>query len=368
MKHLSTGDKVKLIFTGEIGVVQHWQDAETVLVKVDKVEFPVFVEFLEKIETPKADKKAEKEVLLPPPPKANIVVQPNTAKVIEKIKAMGIQSPPDTLPDKGITLAMQPFYHQDLTVAYFLIHLINDSGKALQFDYTLYQDGEEKFNFTKPIGGRETMILNSIDADELNEKPELLFKFKHLSQALPKQYIANFEQVVHPKARMLRNDPIETPKINGAAYLYVLEHTLPQTTVAPAHIKPEVHKPIDPKHLQQQLITKKTPEQLPKPQTERLEINANIREIDLHIETLLTAYKHLPKNEILRVQLKHFEISLDEAIKRRELSMIVIHGLGKGKLREEVMRLLREYKEVAHFKNEYHPKYGFGATEIAFEY
>ena len=48
--------------------------------------------------------------------------------------------------------------------------------------------------------------------------------------------------------------------------------------------------------------------------------------------------------------------------------MIVIHGLGKGKLREEVMRLLREYKEVAHFKNEYHPKYGFGATEISFEY
>ncbi|MBP6663956.1 MAG: Smr/MutS family protein [Chitinophagales bacterium] len=368
MKHISVGDTVKLIFTDEIGIVQRWQDAETVLVKVGKVEFPVFVEFLEKIDTTKPNKDPQKGVLLPPPPKAAIVVQPNTAKVIEKIKAMGIQSPPDEFPDKGITVALQPFYHQDLTVAYFLVHLINNSGKPLQFDYTMYLNEEEKFNFSKPIGGRDAMILNSIDADQLNDKPELVFKFTHLSQPLDKRYIAQFEHTLMPKARMLRHDPIETPKINGRAYLHIIEHTLPQTT-PPAHqAKTHAPKPIDPIHLQQQLVSPKIPEHTPKPDTERLEINAHIREIDLHIEALLTAYKHLPKNEILRVQIKHFERSLDEAIKRRELSMIVIHGLGKGKLREEVMRLLREYKEVAHFKNEYHPKYGFGATEIVFEY
>jgi hypothetical protein len=368
LKHISVGDTVKLIFTDEIGIVQRWQDAETVLVKVGKVEFPVFVEFLEKIDTTKPNKDPQKGVLLPPPPKAAIVVQPNTAKVIEKIKAMGIQSPPDEFPDKGITVALQPFYHQDLTVAYFLVHLINNSGKPLQFDYTMYLNEEEKFNFSKPIGGRDAMILNSIDADQLNDKPELVFKFTHLSQPLDKRYIAQFEHTLMPKARMLRHDPIETPKINGRAYLHIIEHTLSQTT-PPAHqAKTHAPKPIDPIHLQQQLVSPKIPEYTPKPDAQRLEINAHIREIDLHIEALLTAYKHLPKNEILRVQIKHFERSLDEAIKRRELSMIVIHGLGKGKLREEVMRLLREYKEVAHFKNEYHPKYGFGATEIVFEY
>jgi dsDNA-specific endonuclease/ATPase MutS2 len=44
----------------------------------------------------------------------------------------------------------------------------------------------------------------------------------------------------------------------------------------------------------------------------------------------------------------------------------VIHGLGKGKLKNEIATRLINHPEVKTFKNEYHPKYGFGATEIIF--
>ena len=48
--------------------------------------------------------------------------------------------------------------------------------------------------------------------------------------------------------------------------------------------------------------------------------------------------------------------------------MVVIHGLGKGKLREEVHAILKQMPEIGRFKNEWSGKYGFGATEIYFKY
>jgi dsDNA-specific endonuclease/ATPase MutS2 len=48
--------------------------------------------------------------------------------------------------------------------------------------------------------------------------------------------------------------------------------------------------------------------------------------------------------------------------------LIVIHGVGEGRLRDEIHDLLRLKKEVKSFVNQYHPLYGYGATEIFFQY
>ncbi|MBK8471414.1 MAG: Smr/MutS family protein [Sphingobacteriales bacterium] len=57
---------------------------------------------------------------------------------------------------------------------------------------------------------------------------------------------------------------------------------------------------------------------------------------------------------------------MEEAIRRREGIMVVIHGLGKSKLKQEIWKLLLEYTEVAHFDNDYDHRFGFGATLIEF--
>jgi dsDNA-specific endonuclease/ATPase MutS2 len=49
-------------------------------------------------------------------------------------------------------------------------------------------------------------------------------------------------------------------------------------------------------------------------------------------------------------------------------SLIVIHGVGEGVLRDEIHELLRHKPEVKTFVNQFHPLYGFGATEIYFQY
>jgi dsDNA-specific endonuclease/ATPase MutS2 len=48
--------------------------------------------------------------------------------------------------------------------------------------------------------------------------------------------------------------------------------------------------------------------------------------------------------------------------------MVVIHGVGTGKLRDEIHEILRTKREVKSFINRYDPRYGYGATEIFFQY
>ncbi|MEL6142742.1 MAG: Smr/MutS family protein [Bacteroidota bacterium] len=42
----------------------------------------------------------------------------------------------------------------------------------------------------------------------------------------------------------------------------------------------------------------------------------------------------------------------------------IIHGLGEGKLKKAIHKELRQVEYVKSFNNNYHPKYGNGATEV----
>ena len=97
-------------------------------------------------------------------------------------------------------------------------------------------------------------------------------------------------------------------------------------------------------------------------------IEAARYEVDLHIEALVDDKKGLTNADCIKIQLDTLQRYLHLAIVHRQERMVVIHGLGKGKLREEVHAILKQTKEVGRFKNEWSGKYGFGATEIYFRY
>ncbi|MBL7721675.1 MAG: Smr/MutS family protein, partial [Chitinophagaceae bacterium] len=72
--------------------------------------------------------------------------------------------------------------------------------------------------------------------------------------------------------------------------------------------------------------------------------------------------------EILSLQLKTFEKYYHLSVIHHQPSLIVIHGVGEGVLRDEIHDILRLKKEVKSFVNQFHPAYGYGATEIFFQY
>ena len=93
--------------------------------------------------------------------------------------------------------------------------------------------------------------------------------------------------------------------------------------------------------------------------------NFNI-ELDLHLENLTHNAQKLTSSEKVRLQLRRFEEHMEEAIRLGVERVFIIHGLGKGKLRNAIASRLITMPEVKTFKNEYHPKYGWGATEVIF--
>jgi dsDNA-specific endonuclease/ATPase MutS2 len=72
--------------------------------------------------------------------------------------------------------------------------------------------------------------------------------------------------------------------------------------------------------------------------------------------------------KILSLQVKTFDEYYHLAIPHHQYSLIIIHGVGEGVLRDEIHDILRLRKEVKSFVNQYHPNFGYGATEIFFQY
>ncbi len=86
-------------------------------------------------------------------------------------------------------------------------------------------------------------------------------------------------------------------------------------------------------------------------------------EVDLHIENLLPSHRGMSNGEIIDVQLRHFTKALDNAIRNNYSRIVFIHGVGKGRLREEIIALLDTYSGISYRAASYQ-LYGWGATEV----
>lgn len=88
-------------------------------------------------------------------------------------------------------------------------------------------------------------------------------------------------------------------------------------------------------------------------------------EVDLHIENLLPSHAGMSNAEIITVQLNYFNRALDSAMRRNVHKIVFIHGVGKGKLKEEIHKILKSHSDIV-FRSAPYEKYGWGATEVIF--
>jgi DNA mismatch repair protein MutS2 len=72
----------------------------------------------------------------------------------------------------------------------------------------------------------------------------------------------------------------------------------------------------------------------------------------------------IPAHDALFYQLEQFEAALDRAIAAGKMEFRVVHGHGKGKLKQEIYKLLDKHPQVRSYENTYHSKYGYGSTLI----
>lgn len=91
------------------------------------------------------------------------------------------------------------------------------------------------------------------------------------------------------------------------------------------------------------------------------------QEVDLHIERLRDDHHFLSQTEILNAQLEQFQKTLDAAIVHQMPSIVIIHGVGNGTLRDQIHKAISKHPQVRTFMDARKEKFGYGATEVVFK-
>lgn len=108
------------------------------------------------------------------------------------------------------------------------------------------------------------------------------------------------------------------------------------------------------------------PKTAPKQKIEEAEDkNEEMEVVDLHAEEVLGSTEGLSSGEIITAQLARFTFTLDTLISSKKHGKIVfIHGVGKGKLKFEMLKILKSDYKKMYYQDASFKEYGYGAIIV----
>jgi hypothetical protein len=330
------GDKVTVLHSNEEAEVVELINDKMVMVEVRGVKFPAYID---QLDFPYFKRFTEKKIL---PLKKNKTFVDQLPK--EK-------NPKPNYPVDGCWLRFLPVSDTDEfgdeVVESLKIYLVNHTEQGLKFRYKLNFGSRPDFALENEIPAGKDFYIHDMPFENLNDSP--LFEIGFELVQPEKSKAAHYESSLKLRAKQVFQRIEEIRKRGDASFAFKLFDRYPdrpQEEESPSYsINKNGNKIYDAKHSRQHLEPAKY-------------------EVDLHIEKLVPEWKHLSNFEILTIQLNTFEKYLELAIAHHQHNLIVIHGVGSGKLKDEIHEILNSKRGVRSFINQYDPRYGYGATEI----
>lgn len=328
------GDQIIVLATREKGKVVEWINNKMLLIDVDGVSFPVYAD---QIDFPYYDAFTQKKKEVAPKKYLDDI---KSEKKVEKQRVVD-----------GVWLVFFPVLDKDIfdddVISLFRIYVLNNIEKELNFDLSIFYGSKKEMDLRKNIKPFEELYIFDLPFENLNDQPGFEFIF---SPVIPeKKKVSQFEVEYKPKGKQVFKKAEELFKEQKASFRIFLFEEFPD--------KPDEEK-FDLSRLSNAgykiYSTDKGRGNLPPSRSL----------IDLHIEKLIEDYSGLEPSAILSMQLAAFEKFYDHALLNHLAEITVIHGVGTGKLKDEIHEILRLKKEVKSFINRYTPSYGYGATEI----
>lgn len=343
------GTKVKFRHTDDEGVVKALLDGDMVSVYLPKydMEIPTHPDDLfraeEHLKHPVKAKVVEgkKEVVEPTPPPIAVETQYTI------LKSLGIQ------------LVFEPVENKQEVPEKYNLYLLNDTRYDVVFELKLFLNSRGPQTWSSSLKSVSYQKLGEFLYDDLNESPEFEVEchwvtteglsaadFKSL-KIKPKSFFGNLRTApflnkpVHWYRLFEKPEQIDKP---GSEDLesYTKRNAKPIATQSSTNQRRAFHVP------------------------DTNELAAFNPEIDLHIEKLTNNWRKLTSGDILKIQLSHFETFISNAARLGVERVFVIHGVGEGKLKDAIATRLMQNPDIQTFKNEFHHRYGWGATEVIF--
>lgn len=254
----------------------------------------------------------------------------------------------------GIYVAFSPENPSDIAHSDFNVWLANNTENHALFTYSLFQNGNFVTLETGTVTNGEFVLVETINRKKLHDfstfKIDVLFFNQNAHSPHP------------PVSEIIKLKPIKLYKENAFVFNSFISEKALLMTVCHTDV---AHETFETKtDLSKILFQKQTYVESSKKSKPHISNDpAYEMEVDLHIEELIDNFKGMSNAEIIQVQLKHFQRTLDNAINEHYRKLIVIHGVGNGRLKQEVRNMLSSYRNLQYYDASY-GKYGFGATEI----
>jgi hypothetical protein len=334
------GDRVLIMHSNEEGEIVDFINDKMVLVDVKGVKFPVY---MDQIDFPYFKRFSEQK-LFPSKKEKKYVDDMRKEKKKEDPKIVD-----------GVWLTFLPVFitdeFGDEVVEELKVHLVNRTTTGYNFIYKQSFSGKAEFELKNMVQPFEDFYLHDVPLDDLSDNPSFDFDFSLIRP--DKNKAVHYEASFRLKPKQLFAKIEELKKKNEATFSHRLFETYPgppaDDIIEPGILAAKGYKIYNAKEARRHLEPARSV-------------------IDLHIEKLADNWQQLDTYEIIDLQLKTFEKYYDLALAHHQPSLIVVHGVGTGRLRDEIHDILRLKREVKSFVNQYDPRFGYGATEIYFQY
>lgn len=336
------GDEIIVLLSNETGRVVEIINDEMVMIEVRGVKFPAY---MDQIDFPYFKRFTEKKIVQEKKPAKAYIDQVPTEKPV-----------PNQLPTaEGVSLSAWPRFvfdeFDDEVVENLKIYLVNKTSDRFSFRYKQLAQGREEFDLHSEIGPFQDFYLHDIPFEKVNDAPTFWIDFT--LQPADKKRAPHFEVQLKWKPKAIFKKMEELKEQNLPAAIFPLMTAYPDYVPEPftdlSPLQRKGFKVYDASRIKENLSPARTV-------------------IDLHADKILDNWENMSPDEILDCQLNELDHWVDLALAHRLDSMVIIHGVGAGILRQAVHERLNRRKEVKSIVHQYEPAYGEGASRVYFRY
>ena len=324
---LRIGDKVRFLNEVGEGIVTRFKDKETVFVEItDGFEIPYLSKHLVPIHT---------ELILNP-----------------EVENMELEL--ETILSDSIYFIIEPDHDMSALVSDYKFYLFNSSSYNMSFSYSVKDDAYFQTLKHGELGAYQKILLKQVKKNFFKEfayhKIECLFyKNMHYKSQMPLAEILYINDKIMAQSTLILHNEFKYP-----VYAFILKDNFQDKEV------------IEKTFNMEDLTRLKAIKEFKQPQKTSIakqKIKDLTKEIDLHIEELVDSHSGLTNMEILSIQLERFEKEIQYCLSNGIKKLIVIHGVGNGKLKSEIISILKTIEDITYYDASY-KNYGVGATEI----
>jgi hypothetical protein len=326
------GDKVRFLNEVGEGVVSRIKDANSVYVEMsDGFEIPFFL---------------------------NQLVPVHTELILNK-DAENIDLEEEAYLSDCLYFVVEPDHELPDLANEYRVYLFNASSYHLLYTYAIKDEAHFQCIKHGEVGAYQKVLLKQVKLHFFNEYffhrlDAIFFKNTFYKAQTP------VSEVMHiTKKILLQSNPIEHVEFKHPVYAFILKDDFSTAEKLHAFIDNEAL-------LEHQKFIREFKNQTKTRKSAKKATEQQVKEVDLHIEELVENPGHLSSIEMLHIQLETVEKEIDLAYLNQLKKIIFIHGVGNGRLKQELIKILKEHPDLTYQDGSY-KEYGYGATQVNFK-